>query len=81
MKRIVHTVAFCADTLLEVAAKGSPAALKAHCEISPGSEVTILDGPVTILDASGGSSEIVKVRYYNSTGDPHEGWILYSSIK
>jgi hypothetical protein len=44
-------------------------------------EVAVVDGPVTILDASGGQAEIVKVRFTGSSGIEDEGWIFYSAIK
>lgn len=69
------------DTLLDAAEKKSPEAVRAYRELAPGAEVTILDGPVTILDSGGGATEIVKVRYQSSTGDVREGWILYSAIE
>lgn len=81
LKRIVHTTAHCVDTLLDAAEKKSPETLRAYSEIAPGAEVTIVDGPVTILDSGGGLTEIVKVRYESSTGDLYEGWILHSAIK
>lgn len=79
--RSVHSSVRCVDTLLQIAGRSFLGVPTRRCEIPEDTEIEIMDGPITVKDAEGELTEVVKVRHLNDLGMNHEGWIPFSFVK
>jgi hypothetical protein len=80
LKKTVRHNVHCNDSLIQIAGRSFLGVPTRRCEIQVSEIVTLIEGPISVVDHNGITTEVVKVRHSDEELGVHEGWIPASSL-